>query len=146
LSSRQGVGEQPSIGKYLVGGLLGNTPLLFLVFALTFLDPAQLYAWSSYIQASIYGSMLAGGALAGYMVTRTLLYRHLAVGLVTGAFCYLVSIAYSMFLLQFLLTKAFKEYWVLFFYALGGTLGGLARQRLRSRRPTGRGGESKKET
>lgn len=116
---------------------MGNAPLLFLVFALTFINPTVLNAWTPLIQIIIYSTMFGGGVLAGFLVSRTVLNRYLAVGLITGAFCYLLNMVYSLFMLQFLLAKSFSEYLQLLFYVLGGLLGGLLRQILRGRRKGG---------
>lgn len=138
VSEKRATSERPGIGRYLAGGFLGNTPMLFAVFALTFVEPSVLHTWTLYIHVLVYSAMFVGGVLAGFIVTRMVPSGYLVAGLIAGASCFLISVLYSLFL-GFLLSEYFRGYLQLLVYCVGGGLGGILRQASRRRGLGGKG-------
>jgi len=140
-SEGRGKSEHPGIVLYLIAALTGNSLLLLTVLALTFEEPSVLQTWAFYVQLLIYAVMFASGALAGFLATRMVTSRHLIVGLIAGAFGYVISIVYSLFLL--FLSAGLRE---LIAYCVGGVLGGFLRLSLERRGPHRRGQTSPEKT
>jgi hypothetical protein len=123
----------PSLWEHMAGGLLGNAPLLLLLFILTLLGPSVIDANLNLVNSIILASMFAGGSLAGFLVearSRSLDKGGTAtIGLVTGLLCYIFNFFFS----QVLIPKIFPEYIVLVVFMAGAVLGGFLR-RITSRR------------
>jgi hypothetical protein len=86
---------RPSLLQYLVGALAGNAPLVFLLFALTFVEPSAILANQDIVNVIILFSMLGGGLLAGFLIEKKVGTRERAqlfpVGMVMGLLCYLLN-------------------------------------------------------
>lgn len=121
--------KQPSIWTYVTGGLIGNIPLLFLLFMLNFVFSTVFYKPT--VEIYIYVTIFIGAVLAGYIVTRTVKHQHPIIGLVTGASCYLFNVIFSTFFPQFFFLELLKEYFLFMFYVVGGIFGGFLRQKIK---------------
>ena len=113
--------------EYLSGGLLGNTPLLFLIFFLSFLDPSFLNTILLAVNIAILGSVVGGAALAAFYVAVGVQSRRVervvTVGLVTGGFSYLINLALSLLLIPF----PPGDYVKIVAFLSGGALGAFVR-------------------
>jgi len=125
---------RPTFFEYLAGGLLGNVPLIILVFVLSFYDPRVLIISPLFVNIVILSSLVLGAALAAFYVAVGVQSSHIArviaVGLVTGGFCYLINIAFSYFLIPGL---PLGDYWKLATFIPGGALGAFIRTKRKKR-------------
>lgn len=118
--------NRPTIVEYLSGGLLGNVPLILVVLVLSFFDPTELPV--SLENFAILASLVIGAAVAAFYVVVGVQSRNLArviaVGMVTGGFCYLINLALSYTILSEL---AIGDYWKIFTFIPGAVIGGFLR-------------------
>jgi hypothetical protein len=120
--------------EYLAGGLLGNAPLLFTIFFLTFLDPLLLKSISSALDIVIMAVLVGGAALSAFYVAvgvqSSRIHRVIAVGVVTGGFCYLINLALSLFFQYFFFFPLpLGDYLKIATFLPGGALGAFIRTR-----------------
>jgi len=124
---RQG---RPTIVEYLAGGLLGNVPLILVLFALSFSDPQILNTMLLTVQVTIVASLAIGAAVAAFYVAVGVQSQHtfrvIVVGVVTGGFCYLINMALSLFLFPWL---PLGDYVKILAFLPAGAIGAFVRTR-----------------
>lgn len=124
--------KEPGIKMYLVAALLGNVPVMFLVFLLTFPELTVLNNYPLLIQASFFSLMFLGAASAGYLIVRRFPTRPSVLGLTTGALSYVINTLYAVILYRDFM--ALGGYWPLLAFVSGGVIGSQLRELVRKRR------------
>jgi hypothetical protein len=148
LSRSQG----PTIIQYLIAGLFGNAPILLALFGLTFLDLFWVGANFQPFNIILSALMLGGAAMAAYflsvIVQRAHIYRVVIVGVVTGAFCFVVNFGLSIVfgsyfglpLPPYMVAQQYIDIFRVALFLPGGIAGALVRTRFqrtpRRRQPT----------
>ena len=115
---------RPSLQQYLVGGLLGNAPLIFLLLGLTFAEPTAISANTGIVNAIILFSILGGASLAGFLIqekagTRQTI-RIFPIGMAMGLCCYFVNyvLAFASFI-----PRTFSEFVTIAAFEAGSVSG-----------------------
>ena len=144
--------QGPTIIQYLIAGLFGNAPILLALFVLTLLDPFWVGANLQPFNIILSTLMLGGAAMAAYflsvIVQRAHIYRVVIVGVVTGAFCFVVNFGLSIMfgsyfglpLPPYMVAQQYVDIFRVALFLPGGIAGALVRTRFqrtpRRRQPT----------
>jgi hypothetical protein len=115
---------RPSVMQYLIGALAANAPLMFLLFALTLIEPSTISANYDIVNAIILFSTFGGALLAGFLIeekagTRERI-RLFPVGMIMGIFCYLLN--YVLAMISFI-PRTFSEFVTVASFEAGSVLG-----------------------
>lgn len=125
--------SQPGIRVYLVAALLSNTPLMFLVLVLTFIEPMVLFGNLLFFQVLFFSVIFLGAALSGYLLVRRFVQRPQVLGLTTGSLAYVIYMVYAIFLYRELMVLG--GYWPILAFIAGGVAGAQLREMIRKRKP-----------
>lgn len=115
--------QGPTMRDYFLGGVLGNTPFIFLIFFLTFFEASDLLANAQVINSITLASMFGGALLASLLLlTKTQLVefrRIMAMGIVTGLCCFIVYFLLSILVIPRLL----PDFLIYLTFTVGGAFG-----------------------
>jgi len=125
--------KRPGLSVYLIAAFMSNAPLMFLVLALTFIEPAVLMGYQLLLQVLFFSVMFSGAMLASYLLVRRFVQRPQALGLATGSLAYAIYTIYTIFLYRDLMILG--GYWPILAFLSGGIAGAQLRHMMHSRKP-----------
>jgi hypothetical protein len=125
--------KRPGLSIYLVAALLSNTPLMFFVLILTFIEPTVLIGHQVLLQLLFFCVMFSGAALAGYLLVRRFVQRTQVLGLTTGSLAYVIYMIYTILFYRELMVLG--GYWPILAFLSGGIAGAQLRHMVHRRKP-----------
>jgi hypothetical protein len=124
--------KRPGLSIYLVAALLSNTPLMFFVLILTFIEPTVLIGHQVLLQLLFFCVMFSGAALAGYLLVRRFVQRTQVLGLTTGSLAYVIYMIYTILFYRELMVLG--GYWPILAFLSGGIAGAQLRHMVHRRK------------